>query len=150
MQFSNLKTAAMAAAVLLSSSLIAGAQAATPAAGTWLSADGGTKVRVSECGGNKLCGKVVWLNEPIDRETGKPKTDKRNADPAKRSRPLIGVPVVNGMAPSGDNKWSGKIYNADDGKIYDAHVTLVSENAMQVQGCVLGILCKSQTWKRAD
>lgn len=150
MQFSNVKTAAMAAAVLLSSSLIAGAQAAMPAAGTWLSADGGTKVRVSECGDNKLCGKVVWLNEPIDRETGKPKTDKRNADPAKRSRPLIGVPVVNGMAPTGDNKWSGKIYNADDGKTYDAHVTLVSDNAMQVQGCVLGILCKSQTWKRAD
>lgn len=150
MQFSNVKTAVVAAAVLLSSSLIAGAQAAMPAAGTWLSADGGTKVRVSECGDNKLCGKVVWLNEPIDRETGKPKTDKRNADPAKRSRPLIGVPVVNGMAPTGDNKWSGKIYNADDGKTYDAHVTLVSDNAMQVQGCVLGILCKSQTWKRAD
>lgn len=150
MQFSNLKAAAMAAAVLLSSSLMAGAQAATPAAGTWLSADGGTKVRVSECAGNKLCGKVVWLNEPIDRQTGKPKTDKYNADPDKRARPLLGVQVVNGMAPSGDNKWSGKIYNADDGKTYDAHVTLVSENAMQVQGCVLGILCKSQTWKRAD
>jgi uncharacterized protein (DUF2147 family) len=105
---------------------------------------------VSDCGGNKLCGKVVWLNEPIDRDTGKPKTDKRNSDPAKRTRPLLGVPVVNGMAPNGDNKWSGKIYNADDGKTYDAHVTLVSDNAMRVQGCVLGILCKSQTWTRAD
>jgi len=149
MQFSNLKTAALAAAVLLSSSLMTGVQAATPAAGTWLSADGGTKVRVSDCG-NKLCGKVVWLNEPIDRATGKPKTDKHNADPAKRSRPLLGVPVVNGMAPSGDNKWSGQIYNADDGKTYQAHVTLLSDNAMRVQGCVLGILCKSQTWTRAD
>jgi uncharacterized protein (DUF2147 family) len=150
MQFTNVKAAAVAAAVLLSSSLLAGAQAATSATGTWLSADGGTKVRVSECGGNKLCGKVVWLNEPIDRDTGKPKTDKRNSDPAKRTRPLLGVPVVNGMAPNGDNKWSGKIYNADDGKTYDAHVTLVSDNAMRVQGCVLGILCKSQTWTRAD
>lgn len=149
MTFLNTKTATLAAAVLLGSSLMASAQAAT-AAGTWLSADGGTKVRVSECGGNKLCGKVVWLNEPIDRETGKPKTDKRNADPGKRARPLLGVQVVNGMAPTGDNKWSGKIYNADDGKTYDAHVTLVSENAMQVQGCVLSVLCKSQTWKRAD
>ncbi len=149
MQFSSMKAAAVAAAVLLGSSLVAGAQAA-PVAGTWLSADGGTKVRVSECGGNRLCGKVVWLNEPIDKQTGKPKTDKRNADPDRRARPLIGVQVVSGMAPSGDNKWSGKIYNADDGKTYDAHVTLVSENAMQVQGCVLGVLCKSQTWKRAD
>ena len=35
-------------------------------------------------------------------------------------------------------------------KVYQANVTLVSENAMRVQGCVLGVLCKSQTWTRAD
>lgn len=152
MQVSGLKTAMIASVMtaLLTVSVIGGAKATMPVTGTWLSADGGTKVRVTECGGNKLCGKVVWLNEPVDPETGKPKTDKRNADPAKRARPLIGVPVVNGMAPSGDNKWSGEIYNADDGKTYQAHVTLVSDNAMNVQGCVLGILCKSQTWTRAD
>lgn len=131
-------------------SLMAAAQAATPVAGTWLSADGGTKVRVSDCGGGKLCGKVVWLNEPIDQTTGRPKTDKHNADAGKRARPLLGVQVVQGMKPAGDNKWSGKIYNADDGKTYQANVTLVSDNAMRVQGCVLGLLCKSQTWTRAD
>jgi uncharacterized protein (DUF2147 family) len=137
------------AAALLGASLVAAAQAATPVTGTWLSADGGTKVRVSDCGG-KLCGKVVWLNEPIDRSTGKPKTDKHNSDAAKRARPLLGVQVVQGMKPAGDNKWSGQIYNADDGKTYQANVTLVSDNAMRVQGCVLGLLCKSQTWTRAD
>lgn len=135
---------------LLGLSLMAAAQAAaTPVTGTWLSADGGTKVRVSDCGG-KLCGKVVWLNEPIDKTTGQPKTDKHNADAGKRARPLLGVQVVQGMKPSGENKWSGQIYNADDGKTYQANVTLVSDNAMRVQGCVLGILCKSQTWTRAD
>ncbi len=146
--FSMVSTASVGAA-LFGITLMAAAQAAMPVTGTWLSADGGTKVKVSDCGG-KLCGKVVWLNEPIDRSTGKPKTDKHNADAAKRSRPLLGVPVVQGMKPSGDNKWSGQIYNADDGKIYQANVTLVSDSAMRVQGCVLGILCKSQTWTRAD
>ncbi|MBS0245911.1 MAG: DUF2147 domain-containing protein [Proteobacteria bacterium] len=136
-------------AALFGLSLMAVAQATMPVTGTWLSADGGTKVRVSDCGG-KLCGKVVWLNEPIDKATGQPKTDKRNADASKRARPLLGVQVVQGMKPDGDNKWSGQIYNADDGKVYQAHVTLVSDNAMRVQGCVLGILCKSQTWTRAD
>lgn len=151
MQFPSFKAAAIAsaAASLISISVIAGAQAMMPVTGTWLSSDGGTKVRVSECGG-KLCGKVVWLNEPIDPDTGKPKTDKRNSDPAKRTRPLLGVPVVNGMAPSGNNKWAGEIYNADDGRTYQAYVTLVADNAMQVQGCVLGVLCKNQTWTRAD
>jgi uncharacterized protein (DUF2147 family) len=116
--------------------------------GTWLSQNGGTKVRITDCGG-KLCGKVVWLKDPLGAD-GKPKTDRHNQDESKRARPLIGVPVVQGMAPSGQNKWSGEIYNADDGKIYQAHVTVKSENAMNVQGCVLGLLCKSQTWTRAD
>ena len=145
-----------AAAAILSLSLIAPtplwAQAAhastqAQALGTWLSADGGTKVRISDCGG-KLCGKVVWLSDPLGND-GKPKTDKHNEDEAKRTRPLLGVPVVQGMAPNGDNKWSGKIYNADDGKTYDAHVSVISADAMNVQGCVLGFLCKSQKWTRA-
>ena len=127
--------------------LTSGAQAA-PASGTWLSENGGTKVRITDCGG-KLCGKVVWLKDPVGAD-GKPKTDRHNEDEAKRSRPLLGVPVVQGMAPSGANKWSGQIYNADDGKTYDAHVTVISDSAMNVQGCVLKILCKSQKWTRAD
>jgi uncharacterized protein (DUF2147 family) len=142
-----LSRAAVAAIVGLA--LWSAAHAALPPEGTWLSADGGTKVRIVNCGG-KLCGKVVWLNEPIDPATGKPKTDKRNPNQDKRSRPLLGVQVVQGMAPTGANKWSGEIYNADDGKTYQAHVMVLSENAMQVQGCVLGFLCKSQTWTRAD
>ena len=127
---------------------VSGSHAATSALGTWLSADGGTKVRIVDCGG-KLCGKVVWLSDPVGND-GKPKTDKYNKDESKRSRPLLGVPVVQGMAPSGDNKWSGQIYNADDGKTYQAHVTVISANAMNVQGCVFGFLCKSQKWTRAD
>jgi len=137
------------AAAILALSALPVATAAAPATGTWMSADGGTKVRISDCGG-RLCGKVVWLSKPVDPTTGKPKTDKHNADQSKRARPLLGVPVVQGMEPSGANKWSGEIYNADDGKTYQAHVTLVSDDAMNVRGCVLGILCKSQTWTRAD
>ena len=138
---------ALAALVALGLSVSA-ARAAVPALGTWLSADGGTKVRISDCGG-KLCGKVVWLSDPTGAD-GKPKTDRFNEDQSKRSRPLLGVTVVQGMAPSGENKWSGQIYNADDGKTYQAHVTVIDANAMNVQGCVLGFLCKSQKWTRAD
>jgi uncharacterized protein (DUF2147 family) len=140
-------TFAVAALVALAVS-VSGARAATPAIGTWLSADGGTKVRISDCGG-KLCGKVVWLSDPVGSD-GKPKTDKHNEDESKRSRPLLGVTVVQGMAPNGENKWSGQIYNADDGKTYQAHVSVISADSMNVQGCVLGFLCKTQKWTRAD
>ena len=141
-------TAKLALAAALGLALLTSAASAAPATGTWLSESGRTKVRITDCGG-KLCGKVVWLKDATGAD-GKPKTDRHNEDESKRSRPLLGVPVVQGMAPSGDNKWSGKIYNADDGKTYDAHVTVISDNAMNVQGCVLSVLCKSQKWTRAD
>lgn len=137
-------TAAAIGLILLSSAALAGAPE-----GTWLSQDGGTKVRLSDCGG-KLCGTVVWLNEPIDRSTGKPKTDKLNPDPAKRARPLIGLQVARGLAPSGPNKWSGLIYNADDGHIYQASFQVQSESTAKLEGCVLGVLCQGHTWTRAN
>ena len=120
--FSMVSIASVGAA-LFGITLMAAAQAAMPVTGTWLSADGGTRVRIVDCGG-KLCGTVVWLSDPLGAD-GKPKTDRHNADAAKRGRPLLGVTVVQGMAPNGANKWSGEIYNADDGKVYQANVTLV-------------------------
>jgi uncharacterized protein (DUF2147 family) len=130
-------------------SMLSGAAFAADPQGTWLSGDGGTKVHISNCGG-KLCGKVVWLQEPTDPKTGKPKTDALNPDPAKQARPMIGLQVVNGLTPSGADRWSGSIYNADDGKTYSANMQLTGDSTAKVEGCVLGILCKGQTWKRAS
>jgi hypothetical protein len=55
---------------------VPGAALAGAPEGVWMSEDGGTKVRISTCQANKLCGTVAWLARPIDLETGKPKTDK--------------------------------------------------------------------------
>lgn len=125
------------------------AVAAENPAGTWVNADGTTKVRLSNCG-SALCGRVVWLKEPIDPSTGKPKTDKHNPDAAKKNRPMIGVQVINGLKPAGDNKWSGTIYNADDGKTYSSNLMLESANKARVEGCVMSVLCKGESWTRTN
>ena len=124
------------------------ALAATPS-GVWLSADGRVKVRVSDCNG-ALCGRVVWLKEPTDPHTGAPRTDKLNPDAGKRDRKMIGLQVVQGLKPQGENKWTGPIYNADEGKSYHVNATLVGSNKIALQGCVLGVFCKTQTWTRVD
>jgi uncharacterized protein (DUF2147 family) len=129
--------------------LSSAALAAAPE-GNWLSEDGGTKVHISTCGGNKLCATLVWLDHPVDPTTGKAKTDKLNPDPAKRERPLIGLQVVHALAPAGPNTWSGLIYNADDGHTYKASLKVESESVAKVKGCVLSLLCKSHTWTRAN
>jgi uncharacterized protein (DUF2147 family) len=122
---------------------------ADEAEGTWLSDDGGLKVRLWDCGG-KLCGKVVWLDEPNDRATGKPKTDKLNPDPAKRARPLVGLKVASDFTRYGPNEWSGIIYNADDGHTYQAYWKVEDAHTARLQGCMFTVLCRGRTWTRAD
>ncbi len=123
---------------------------AADALGTWYTADKDSQVRITNCGG-ALCGTLVWLKVPNDPATGRPKTDKNNANASKQSHPLIGTPIVLGMKPSGQNVWSGDVYNAQDGKTYSGSFTLTSATTAELKGCVLGgLICKSQTWTRAN
>lgn len=122
-----------------------GASFAADATGTWRTEDDAT-IRVSNCGGG-LCATIASLKEPNDPQTGRPKTDIHNADPGKRNRPVVGLPIFSGLRPEGANKWTGQIYNPEDGKNYDASVVLENANTLRVQGCVL-FICKTKTWTR--
>ena len=137
--------AALAAAAWLATVVVTQAR---DAFGLWLTKDRDAKVRVSECGGGTLCGTIVWLSQPIDKETGKPAADKKNPDPARRSRPMVGIRIFT-MQPDGPNKWSGPIYNADDGKTYGGSVELLDGNRLKIQGC-LGPFCDHEIWSRTN
>lgn len=114
--------------------------------GVWLTQAGDARVQVSLCGGG-VCGRIVWLRQPIDPKTNKPQVDDKNPKPALQKRRIIGLSIFSGMKASGANKWSGKIYDADDGKTYDANVSVKSADTLEVQGCVGG-LCGAETWTR--
>ena len=142
---------ALAGAVLGTSAVLGSSVALAESgklAGTWVSADGGARVKIAPCGGG-VCGNIVWLREPIDPSTGRPKTDKHNPDEGRRKRPMLGLQVISGMRPDGDNRYAGQIYNADDGKTYRSKLTLLSATQAKVEGCVL-VFCKGETWTRAD
>jgi uncharacterized protein (DUF2147 family) len=118
--------------------------------GVWRTEPGTSRIRIADCGG-ALCGTIVWLKDPNDAETQKPRLDKVNADSSKRGRPLMGVTIVIGMKPAGADKWSGQVYNAEDGKTYTGSVTMLGANALKLEGCALGgLLCKAQTWTRVN
>jgi uncharacterized protein (DUF2147 family) len=128
--------------------------AATPAyaqleadpSGIWLTQGGDAKVKVSKCGG-RLCGVIVWLRQPIDPATGKPAVDDKNPNPVLARHPMIGLPLFLGMHSAGSARWSGQIYNADDGKIYDSHISLPDRDQLRVEGCVAAF-CGGETWSR--
>jgi uncharacterized protein (DUF2147 family) len=126
------------------------ARAADPL-GTWLTGEQDARVRVANCGA-AICGNLVWLKDPNDPDTGRPKTDKHNADASKQGRPLLGVPIILSMKPGGaPNQWSGDVYNASDGRTYSGSFTLTGANSAELKGCVMGgLICKGQTWTRVN
>jgi uncharacterized protein (DUF2147 family) len=136
--------------------LLAALLGATPAkaqesggevSGIWLTQAGDAKVRVSRCSGG-ICGVVVWLKDPINPATGKPQVDDKNPNPSLARRPMIGLPLFSDMRASGPNRWSGQIYNADDGNSYASNVAVSGPDTLRVEGCV-GALCGGETWTRS-
>jgi uncharacterized protein (DUF2147 family) len=137
--------------VAISTALLAAlpgkAQTGGEVSGVWVTQAGDARVRVSKCGGG-VCGVVIWLRDPIDPATGKPQVDNKNPNPALRRRPMIGLPLFSGMQPSGHSRWSGQIYNADDGSIYASNISVSGPDTLKVEGC-MGALCGGENWTRS-
>ena len=120
---------------------ICGSQAlAAEPIGEWLVANGDARIKIEPCA-NALWGVIAWTREPG--------IDINNPDPAKRERPMVGVPILRAMKPVSPNKWEGEVYNAQNGKMYSANISLVSDDVLKIQGCVLGgIFCGGENWTR--
>lgn len=131
---------------VLLAATVAHARSGEEPTGIWQTQAGDARIRVTRCGGG-LCGQVVSLRDKIDPATGKPAVDDKNPNPALRSRSMIGVQLFIDMKPAGPNKWSGQIYNSDDGKIYGSNVSVTGPSALKVEGCV-GAFCGGETWTR--
>jgi uncharacterized protein (DUF2147 family) len=137
----------VAALILLALVPIGRAHADNGPVGIWRLSSGKVTVRVFYCGGANLCANIVALSQPLTK-AGKPKTDHENPNRSLRGRRVIGLQVVSGMVPSGENRWKGRIYNADDGGTYSARMRL-SGNSMLIEGC-WGPFCKKNRFIRVQ
>lgn len=126
--------------LLLLATLPASAQKAGDASGLWLTQTGDSKVRLSRCGAG-YCGVIA--------STSGKGIDDKNPDPALRSRSVVGVQIVNAPSASGDG-YEGTLYNPNDGKTYSGTLKLTGPASLEVAGCVMGVFCKRQTWKRIN
>ncbi|MBI4724757.1 MAG: DUF2147 domain-containing protein [Rhodomicrobium sp.] len=109
-------------------------------AGEWAVEDGTAHIRIAQCG-NAFWGVIAWTKGPPGR-------DENNPDPAKRGRPVMGMPILINMQPSG-NRWDGEVYNAENGQTYTSHISLQSPDVLRIEGCVLGgLICGGESWKR--
>jgi uncharacterized protein (DUF2147 family) len=115
---------------------------APPPTGQWRVQDGTAAIRVVNCAG-ALWGVIAGTIGGASNTD----TDKNNPDPALRNRLIVGLPILIDMRPS-QGRWTGRVYNAENGKTYDANIGLVSGNVLHIEGCVLGFLCGGENWTR--
>ena len=116
--------------------------------GTWLVADGTSKVQISDVNG-VVEGRVVWLKEPQGAD-GQPKVDRLNPDASLRNRPVMGLAVLTGFHAAGNNAWEGgTIYTPSAGKSYPCKLALDSDGSLKltVGGGVFG---RTITWTRSS
>jgi uncharacterized protein (DUF2147 family) len=124
---------------VLASALVP-ALAADPT-GDWRVADGVAHIRVAQCNGS-IWGAVAWEKTPGGKDT-------HNPDPAKQSRPTLGMPILIDMKKkAGTDAWEGQVYNAKDGQLYSSTIKPIGSDKLEIQGCVLGFLCGGETWTR--
>jgi uncharacterized protein (DUF2147 family) len=117
--------------------------------GTWLTGSRKGHVQIYKQG-DKYFGKIIWLKEPNDPATGKPRLDAKNADAQKKSRPILGMINLINFKYDGDNVWEdGKIYDPENGKEYSCKMRLINSNQLDVRGYIgVSLIGRTDSWVR--
>lgn len=102
-------------------------------------------------------GRIVWLerpNYPLDDALGmggRPKIDRRNPDPGLRTRPILGLKILEGLRYNGRHEWiGGRVYAPDEGRSYKGKAWL-DNGVLKVRGYVgFSFLGRTMEWPRVS
>jgi uncharacterized protein (DUF2147 family) len=117
--------------------------------GIWEPSNGRARVKIEKIGA-KYFGKIVWLKEPIDPETGKSKLDKNNPDLSLRTVPLKGYRMLKDFTYKGDDEWvDGTIYDPLSGSTYSCIIKMKDANTLDIRGYIgISTFGRTDVWKR--
>lgn len=126
----------------------ASAQTNKAPTGLWLTENERSVVELYQCAQGKpqMCGKIAWI---ID---GGMQYDTKNPDASKHNRPLCGMTILSNLSMESPGKWvGGKVYKADEGDMYDAKMTVLNDNKVEMRGFAgISMFGKTQTWTRVS
>ena len=118
--------------------------------GIWKTGTGNAHVEIYK-NANTFQGKIVWMSEPIDPQTKKPKTDTKHPDQNLHSRPLLGLVNLWGFKYDEENDhWQdGHIYDPKNGKEYKCTISLKDKNTINVRGFIgISLIGRTDVWTR--
>jgi uncharacterized protein (DUF2147 family) len=109
-------------------------------AGLWIDHTGQGAVEIAPCGaagGNRVCGRVVWLKNPEHR--------------SRTGKLICGTQILGDLRRETANAWGeGWIYNPEDEERFSAALELASADTLKVTGYLgFRFLGETFTWKRA-
>ena len=124
--------------LLLAMTLISALEPASPV-GRWKNPSGSVIVAIDSCGA-AYCGTVEWAS------------DKAKADARKRgTETLVGTQLMTGFTTAGNDRWRGRLFVPDINRRAKAELRMIKNGQLKVTGCAVGrLICKSQSWTRAD
>lgn len=107
--------------------------------GYWRNPSGSVIISIAPCG-EAMCGRVEWASDKAVADARKSGTD-----------PLVGVELLSGFMPKGENRWKSRLFVPDLKKASKAEVRQLGPDQIKVTGCAVGrLLCKSQVWTRTE
>ncbi|WP_375580511.1 DUF2147 domain-containing protein [Marivirga tractuosa] len=117
--------------------------------GIWEPSHGKARIKIDKIA-DKYYGRIVWLKEPNDPETGEPKLDKNNPDESMHSAPFRGYRMLKDFQYMGDGEWAeGTIYDPENGSTYSCVIKLEDENTLDIRGYIgVKTFGRSDVWKR--
>ena len=117
-------------------------RAASPL-GRWITESGNLEVDIAACG-DALCGTVTRVL--AQRSMAAP---GQVMDPADK-RPALGMRILSGLRPAGDDTLGGEIYNRENAKTYSVQLRMDGPQLLLVRPYIgLAVFGKTQLWHRA-
>ncbi|MGD0585273.1 MAG: DUF2147 domain-containing protein [Oryzomonas sp.] len=122
--------------------------------GIWRTEREESKVEIARCG-DKICGTIVWLKNPTYSDSreglvGTPLIDRKNIDPALRSRTVLGMRILEGFTAMDETTWgNGTCYDPKSGKTYRGKMHLLTPDRLELRGYIgIPLFGRSAVWTR--
>lgn len=120
--------------------------------GVWYNEEKDGKIEVYKKNG-KYYGEIIWIENDENDDGTKPKTDRNNPDPKKRSRRIVGTKILKDLRwDAFDQEWDdGEIYDPKSGKTYSVYAKMKGPNTLYLKGYIgISLIGRSTLWTRAE
>jgi uncharacterized protein (DUF2147 family) len=117
--------------------------------GIWFNEEKTSKVEIVKIG-TLYFAKIVWLKEPNDSLTGKPRVDNLNPDVKLQKTPLLGLMIMKNFIFDGKDEWEdGTIYDPKKGKTYSCYIQFEGPGKLKIRGYIgVSLLGRTSYWTK--